>query len=93
MTIRKLAVMAMVALVVAALAAMPAFAGSEKVTVCHQGENELVIGDAALQSHLDHGDTAGACGVVTPPPADTGGGQYGSDGDDFSFEDGGTVTP
>jgi len=37
---------------------------SEKVTICHVTSNEtlsLDVGAAALQAHLNHGDTEGAC--------------------------------
>jgi len=33
----------------------------EKVTICHKGKNTLNIAEPALQAHLDHGDTQGAC--------------------------------
>jgi hypothetical protein len=33
----------------------------EKVTVCHKGKNTLTIDQSALQAHLGHGDTQGAC--------------------------------
>ena len=32
-----------------------------KVIVCHDDDNVLVIGTKALASHLGHGDTEGAC--------------------------------
>jgi len=36
---------------------------SDKVVICHKGKT-LLVPDTALQAHLDHGDTRGAC-VVT----------------------------
>ncbi len=33
----------------------------KKVTICHKGKNTLLIAESALQAHLDHGDTIGAC--------------------------------
>lgn len=34
---------------------------NDKVTVCHKDKNTLVISNNALQAHLNHGDTKGAC--------------------------------
>jgi hypothetical protein len=31
-------------------------AASTKVSVCHKNENDIVIGESALQTHIDHGD-------------------------------------
>jgi hypothetical protein len=43
-------------------------ADEEKVLVCHGGKT-TEIGASALQAHIDHGDTAGACeGQPTPEP-------------------------
>ncbi|HZI15721.1 MAG TPA: hypothetical protein VE153_35465, partial [Myxococcus sp.] len=39
--------------------------GSDKVTVCHKGKKTLSIGAPALDAHLGHGDTQGACGSAT----------------------------
>jgi len=33
----------------------------KKVTICHKGKNTLSIAESALQAHLNHGDTEGAC--------------------------------
>jgi len=38
-----------------------------KVTICHKGKT-ITISKAALQAHLNHGDTEGACGSTTPAP-------------------------
>jgi hypothetical protein len=35
--------------------------GQEKVTVCHKGGNEIIIGASAVDTHLAHGDVLGAC--------------------------------
>lgn len=35
---------------------------ADKVTICHKGKNTLSISKNALQAHLNHGDTEGACG-------------------------------
>ena len=34
----------------------------DKITICHKGKNSISISINALQAHLDHGDTVGACG-------------------------------
>ena len=44
--------------------------GQDKVEVCHNGENTLSIGAPAVDAHLAHGDTIGACG------SDDGGGGF-----------------
>ena len=33
----------------------------EKVEICHFGDKELVLGDAALAVHQGHGDCKGPC--------------------------------
>ena len=38
--------------------------GQSKVTVCHKGVTIIIV-KAALDIHLAHGDTLGAC-VITP---------------------------
>ena len=38
--------------------------GQNKVKICHKGQT-LELPEAAIQAHLGHGDTLGAC-VVTP---------------------------
>ncbi|MDH3254261.1 MAG: hypothetical protein OEM62_04650 [Acidobacteriota bacterium] len=35
--------------------------GGEKVRVCHKGKKTLEVGEAALEAHLNHGDTPGVC--------------------------------
>ncbi len=58
-------------LVLATLTAMPVFAGKEKVTICHKG-NTLTVAAPAVDAHLGHGDSLGACAAVPaapPPPA------------------------
>jgi hypothetical protein len=32
-----------------------------KVTVCHKGKHTIEISAEAVEAHLDHGDTLGAC--------------------------------
>ena len=39
---------------------------SDKVTVCHDG-NTLEVNQNALQGHLEHGDTLGACDTLSDP--------------------------
>jgi len=34
----------------------------DKVTLCHQGTETITVDASAQQTHLDHGDTLGACG-------------------------------
>jgi len=34
--------------------------GGEKLTICHKGKT-IEVAQAAVQAHLDHGDTLGAC--------------------------------
>ncbi len=36
-------------------------AGQDKVTVCHKGKHEVTVGAPAVDAHLAHGDTVGAC--------------------------------
>ncbi len=44
----------------------------EKVTICHKGRT-ITISSSALQAHLNHGDTEGACGdTIDDDDADTG---------------------
>lgn len=43
-----------------------------KITICHNEKNTLLIPEKALQPHLDHGDTVGAC--KEPEPQRKGGG-------------------
>jgi hypothetical protein len=57
-----------VLVVIAALAALAANTmAANKVTVCHRppgnqaNYTEIVVGQAAMQTHLNHGDTLGAC--------------------------------
>ena len=44
--------------------------GQDKVEICHKGKNTLSIGAPAVEAHLAHGDTIGACG------SDDGGGGF-----------------
>jgi hypothetical protein len=37
-----------------------------KVTLCHKGET-ITVAQPAVQAHLDHGDTLGACGPAPSP--------------------------
>ena len=37
--------------------------GQEKVTICHKGHT-IEVAKAALQAHLNHGDTVGPCSVT-----------------------------
>ncbi len=39
-----------------------------KVTVCHNEKNTITISENALQAHLNHGDTEGACVEPEPEP-------------------------
>src|SRR5215213_1751419 len=45
--------------------------GQKKVTLCHKGTKTLTVGAPALDAHLRHGDTRGACqgGVSDPEPS------------------------
>lgn len=38
--------------------------GERKVTVCHKSKETITIGAPALNAHLQHGDTLGACGSI-----------------------------
>jgi len=48
------------------------FAASEKITICHKpgtpAEQTMDVPPNAVQGHLGHGDTMGACDQVPPPP-------------------------
>lgn len=49
--------------------ALPAFAGQEKVSVCHNVENnphEISVALPALQAHLAHGDVPVPCPLPEP---------------------------
>lgn len=35
--------------------------GQQKVTICHKGKNTLTVAAPAVQAHVNHGDTVGAC--------------------------------
>ena len=35
--------------------------GQEQVTICHRVRNTLTVAAPAVEAHLDHGDTLGAC--------------------------------
>lgn len=35
--------------------------GTEKITVCHKGKQELTIAAPAVDAHIAHGDTVGSC--------------------------------
>lgn len=37
-------------------------AGQTKVTLCHKEKNEITVGGPAVDAHIAHGDTEGACG-------------------------------
>lgn len=50
----------------------------EKVTICHKGKRTLSVAQAAVQAHLDHGDTIGAC----PDSSDNGDGPDNTDQDE-----------
>lgn len=45
--------------------------GTSQVTLCHNGQT-ITVNESAVQPHLDHGDTLGAC-----PPPDGGGNNSG----------------
>jgi len=49
--------------------APPSFApkdpGLGKITICHKGHVTITISQNALDAHLAHGDTIGACGIST----------------------------
>ena len=57
--------------------------GEEKVELCHKDKNTLTVGFPAVEAHLAHGDSLGACEVD-----DDDGGDDGDDGGD-----GGDDTP
>jgi len=42
-----------------------AASGVGKVTICHKGHVTITISANALDAHLAHGDTIGACGIST----------------------------
>ena len=42
---------------------MGASQGQRKVIICHRG-NTLEVAEPAVQAHLNHGDTLGACDVT-----------------------------
>jgi len=48
------------------------FAASEKITICHKpgtpAEQTMDVPSIAVEGHLGHGDTMGACDQVPPPP-------------------------
>src|SRR5215208_7565330 len=44
----------------------------DKVTLCHNGTETITVDASAVQTHLDHGDTIGACGVTTAPSTTAG---------------------
>ncbi len=53
---------------------------SEQITICHQtgsGQNTITVNASALDAHLAHGDSTGACGV---------GGDGTDAGDDFNAD-------
>jgi len=55
-------VMAAVAmLLLAGCAGSPSAYEADKVTICHKGNETLVIPANALTAHLGHGDTRGPC--------------------------------
>jgi hypothetical protein len=56
-----------VALVVVTLFIGVSTAGQEKVTICHNG-NTIEVSESALEAHLNHGDTQGACTPPAPSP-------------------------
>ena len=54
--------------------------GSNQVTICHHpprnpnNVQSITVGESAVDAHLAHGDTLGACGTPTPsgsPPEAT----------------------
>ncbi len=55
--------------VLTVVAAQPALAATEKVTVCHKGTDTLSIAQSAVRAHTNHGDALGACPVIEPTPA------------------------
>ena len=60
-------------------------AGTSKVSVCHlppgnpANAHTLVVGAPAVDAHLRHGDTLGACGAADGGSADGGAGDAGAD--------------
>jgi hypothetical protein len=47
--------------------------GDNKVYVCHKGKKTLCIDESAVQSHLNHGDYLGPCGINECDVSATGG--------------------
>ena len=51
-----------------------AFAKQEMVAICHKpgtpAQQTLVVALPAVQAHLGHGDSMGACASLPPPPSD-----------------------
>ena len=45
----------------------------DKVTLCHEGTETIMVDPSAEATHLDHGDTAGACEQTTAGDTTTGG--------------------
>src|SRR5215213_8286332 len=41
--------------------------GQEKVTLCHNGTETITVDESAVDAHLNHGDTFGACGEQPAP--------------------------
>lgn len=76
MAIRIIKLLAVIAVLFNAMVAVSGptavAAPDDMVAVCHRpgtsAEQELTVNGNALQAHLDHGDTEGACGPVVPPP-------------------------
>jgi len=72
---------AMAAMLMFAAAAALAQSESDQATVCHKpgtpAEHTLTVDESALDAHLDHGDTEGACpGQAAGQYEDAGAGQY-----------------
>jgi hypothetical protein len=46
--------------------------GGQKATLCHNGTKTLTVGPPALDAHVRHGDTPGACQGEVPDPEPSG---------------------
>jgi hypothetical protein len=87
--LRKLMMLTAMVAMVLALTAGPAFATTEKVTICHKpgtpAEKTMEVPAQAVDGHLGHGDTLGECsgepGPGPDPDPDPDDGKNGKNGD------------
>jgi hypothetical protein len=65
----------------------------DKVTLCHQRTETITVDASAQETHLDHGDTLGACGETTNGDGDTTNGDITGDTTTGDTTNGDTTTP